>query len=194
MARPSGPRRPDVPGDVLAALERLTLPVFAIGRDQVVVWLNPAATEIVGDVTGRRFTDVVAPESQQTVRDAFARKIVGSARVTEYEAVLLRPDGSRVAVEINSVPLEEGGHVVGVFGVAIVTDAAAPGRTAVAALTPRQAQTLHLLAQGLSTAQMADEMGISPETVRNHVRGLLRTLGVHSRLEAVMVGHDRGLV
>jgi PAS domain S-box-containing protein len=179
---------------VIAALDRLTLPVFAIGRDQGILWLNDAATEVVGDATGRRFTDVVAPESQQTVRDAFAKKMVGSARVTEYDAVLLRPDGGRVDVEINSVPLEEGGHVVGVFGIAIVAETGAPQRREGEALTPRQAQTLRLLAGGFSTAQMAEEMGISAETVRNHVRDLLRRLGVHSRLEAVMVGHERGLL
>jgi DNA-binding CsgD family transcriptional regulator len=42
--------------------------------------------------------------------------------------------------------------------------------------------------------QIADALGISRETVRNHVRGILRTLGVHSRLEAVVEAHRRGLL
>jgi PAS domain S-box-containing protein len=182
-----------VPGDVIAALERLTLPVFALARDQTIVWLNAAATQLVGDASGRRFTDVVAPESQQAVRDAFARKLVGSSGATMYDAVVLRPSGERVTVEVNSVPLEEGGHVVGVFGIVVVEGSPAPGRTG-QALTPRQAQTLQLLARGYSTPQMADEMGISPETVRNHVREVLRKLAAHSRLEAVMIGRERGLL
>jgi DNA-binding NarL/FixJ family response regulator len=41
--------------------------------------------------------------------------------------------------------------------------------------------------QGHSTAQIANELHLSMETVRNHVRHLLRALGVHSRLEAVAV-------
>jgi PAS domain S-box-containing protein len=182
-----------VPGDVIAALERLTLPVFALTRDQMILWLNPAATELVGDAAGRRFTDVVAPESQQAVRDAFARKLVGSADATMYEAVVVRPSSEHVTVEINSVPLEEGGHVVGVFGIAVVEGSHAPRRSS-QELTPRQAQTLQLLARGHSTQQMAEAMGISPETVRNHVREVLRKLGAHSRLEAVMLGRERGLV
>jgi DNA-binding NarL/FixJ family response regulator len=52
-------------------------------------------------------------------------------------------------------------------------------------LTPRQAQVLRLLERGRSTAQIAEELGLSRETVRNHIRRLLRALGASSRLEAV---------
>jgi DNA-binding NarL/FixJ family response regulator len=54
-------------------------------------------------------------------------------------------------------------------------------------LTPRQAEVLRLLEHGRSTSQIADQLHLSQETVRNHVRHLLRALGVNSRLEAVAV-------
>jgi two-component system NarL family response regulator len=54
-------------------------------------------------------------------------------------------------------------------------------------LTPRQIDTLRLLEQGRSTEQMASELHLSTETVRNHIRGVLRALGVHTRLEAVAI-------
>jgi hypothetical protein len=38
-----------------------------------------------------------------------------------------------------------------------------------------------------ATDQIAKELQLSLETVRNHIRGILRALGVHSRLEAVVV-------
>jgi two-component system nitrate/nitrite response regulator NarL len=41
---------------------------------------------------------------------------------------------------------------------------------------------------------MADELGLSTETVRNHVRGLLAELGARSRLEAVLLAHRFGLL
>jgi DNA-binding NarL/FixJ family response regulator len=44
---------------------------------------------------------------------------------------------------------------------------------------------LRLLEQGRSTSQIAEELHLSIETVRNHIRHILRALGVHSRLEAV---------
>jgi DNA-binding CsgD family transcriptional regulator len=55
-------------------------------------------------------------------------------------------------------------------------------------------EVLRGLARGLSTAQLVDELGISPETVRNHVRGIFRVLGVHSRLEAVLRAQQLDLV
>ena len=52
-------------------------------------------------------------------------------------------------------------------------------------LTPRQAEVLKLLERGRSTTQIAEELHVSRETVRNHVRHLLHALGATSRLEAV---------
>lgn len=52
-------------------------------------------------------------------------------------------------------------------------------------LTPRQSEVLRLLERGRSTEQIAGELQLSVETVRNHIRGVLRALDVHSRLEAV---------
>jgi DNA-binding NarL/FixJ family response regulator len=48
-----------------------------------------------------------------------------------------------------------------------------------------------MLAQGYSTAQIAEELHLSVETVRNHIRRLFHALGVHSRLEAVAVAHGQ---
>ncbi|TML51560.1 MAG: response regulator transcription factor, partial [Actinobacteria bacterium] len=47
---------------------------------------------------------------------------------------------------------------------------------------------------GRSTEQIAAKLHLSPETVRNHIRALFRTLGVHSRLEAVAVARRQHLV
>jgi DNA-binding CsgD family transcriptional regulator len=68
-------------------------------------------------------------------------------------------------------------------------------RTGVApALTARQTEVLQLLAGGASTSQIQDTLQLSRETVRNHVRHLLRALGAHSRLEAVAVARRSGLI
>jgi len=183
-------------GDVFGALDRLPLPIFAIARNGVVRWLNMAAEEVVGDQKGRPFTDLVAPESQAAVRDAFASKIVGSRAATDYEATLIARDGARVQVEVCSVPVDAGAGIAGVFGAASIKGPGAPADPAARErmLTPRQAEVLGYLARGYMTDEMASAMGVSKETVRNHVRGLLRALGVHSRLEAVATAHMRGLV
>jgi len=66
--------------------------------------------------------------------------------------------------------------------------------TDVTDLTEREREVLSLLAQGLSTDEMAGALSISPATVRNHVRNIFQKLQVHSRLEAVIYAQEHGLV
>jgi DNA-binding NarL/FixJ family response regulator len=54
-------------------------------------------------------------------------------------------------------------------------------------LTPREWEILDLLCLGQSTTQIADDLFVTAETVRSHVRNVLRKLGVSSRAEAVRI-------
>jgi DNA-binding NarL/FixJ family response regulator len=53
-------------------------------------------------------------------------------------------------------------------------------------LTPRQADVLALLLQGLPNKLIARELSLSVETVKDHVAAVLRALGVNSRTQAVL--------
>jgi PAS domain S-box-containing protein len=172
--------------DVEGTLEHVNVPSYVIDRAGVVRWMNRAAREAVGDRVGRQFSSVVAPEDTRRARELFARKILGNTEVTDAPVVAVDEDGGRVAVEISSVPLRQGEHVVGVFGqVSQVLEE--PHAHPELHLTPRQSEVLKLLERGRSTVQIADELHVSRETVRNHVRHLLHALGASSRLEAVAV-------
>ncbi len=61
-----------------------------------------------------------------------------------------------------------------------------------ASLTLRERQVVRLLAGGASTCEMAARLRVSRTTIRNHVQHLLDKLGVHSRLEAVVLMSGRG--
>ena len=176
----------EIPGDVRAALETVSVPSYMIDPTGVIRWVNPAARRLVGDVRGRQFTSVVAPEETRRAREHFARKILGTEKVTDERAVLLDAYGDRVDVEISSVPLVEGHRVVGVFGQLADVEDERP-ESPPSHLTPRQSEVLRQLQRGASTEQIARDLQLSPETVRNHVRHLLRALGVRTRLEAVAV-------
>jgi RNA polymerase sigma factor (sigma-70 family) len=63
---------------------------------------------------------------------------------------------------------------------------------AFAALSPRERETLALLAEGLSNAEIAERLGISEKTVRNHLSHLFDKLGVWSRAQAIVFARDRG--
>ena len=177
--------------DVEGALEHVNVPSYVIDTAGVVRWLNPAAEKIVGDVRGRQFTSVVAPEDTRRARELFARKVVGAERVTDAGVAIVDTDGERVAVEVSSVPVVRGEHVVGVFG-QVSELVEEPHAHPDLNLTPRQSEVLELLERGRSTAQIAEELHLSTETVRNHIRHVLRATGAHSRLEAVVWRHEHG--
>jgi DNA-binding NarL/FixJ family response regulator len=61
-------------------------------------------------------------------------------------------------------------------------------------LTPRELEVLTLLAEGATSRQIAEELGVSPNTVRTHVHGILSKLQVHSRFEAAAFAVRHGLV
>jgi PAS domain S-box-containing protein len=179
-------------GDVERALEDINIPSYAIDSSGVIRWVNPAALRLVGDVRGRQFTSVIAPEETRRAREAFTRKIVGKDKATDADVVLVDSAGERQAVEICSVPLVEGGRVIGVFGQVVHQEG--PATPPHPHLTARQAEILRMLEHGRSTQQIAEELHLSRETVRNHVRHVLRALGVHSRLEAVAMARREPLI
>ena len=180
-----------VGGDVEQALENVGVPSYVLDETGVVRWINAAAEQLVGDVRGRHFTSVVAPEDSRRARELFSRKVLG-ASPTDATGVLVSTGGERVAVEISAVPLMNGERVVGVFGLFEGHPAADPTAPH-PHLTPRQAEILRLLQQGRSTKQIAAELHLSVETVRNHIRRLFRALGVNSRLEAVAAARAAAL-
>ena len=53
-------------------------------------------------------------------------------------------------------------------------------------LTDRELEVLRLVARGLNNREVAKELFISENTVKNHVRNILEKLQLHSRMEAVM--------
>ena len=60
--------------------------------------------------------------------------------------------------------------------------------------TTRERDTARYLASRLTIPEMARELGVSPNTLKSHLRGLYRKLGVTSRDEAVTVAREVGLL
>ena len=59
-------------------------------------------------------------------------------------------------------------------------------------LTPRQADVLALLLRGMPNKLIARELGVTPETVKDHVAAVLKVLGVNSRTQAVLAVGQMG--
>ena len=61
-------------------------------------------------------------------------------------------------------------------------------------LTPREVEVLRLVASGLSTAQVAEKLIISPRTAHAHIRSIYSKLGITSRSAATRYAIDHKLI
>lgn len=179
--------------DLSGALDDLAAPACVIDRDGRYRLLNRAYIELFGDRRGQPFVDGIVPEQRALARTNFARKVVGKATLV-YDLRVIDRLGNAVTLRTTSAPLRQGGEVVGVFGIGVPleTEAAPRNSPTLDHLTPRQHEVLRLLGEGLETNDIAKRLGIADETARNHIRALLRAIGAHSRLEAVLMGMRLG--
>jgi DNA-binding CsgD family transcriptional regulator len=180
--------------DVRQALEAVSVPAYIVDSQRRLRWQNAASIELVGDLRGRLDAGLVAPGDLARAKEAFRQKQKGAPH-TQLEVSVERPDGRRVRIAVNSVPLRNvDGEMIGSFGLVQVLGEIDPAAASAPRLSPRERETLTLLAAGYSTAQMAEQMNISKETVRNHVRRVLGGLDARSRIEAVAKARRVGLI
>lgn len=94
-------------------------------------------------------------------------------RVVSTELDLLRPVAPVKAVQTPEAPPKPGGLSV---------------------ITNRERQILRWVREGKSNQQIAETLGISPLTVKNHVQKILRKLGASNRAQAVALAMDQHLL
>ena len=61
-------------------------------------------------------------------------------------------------------------------------------------LSLRETEVLRLLAEGIPTQEIADRLGVTRVTTRNHIAHILTKLGVQSRLQAVVRASEKNLI
>jgi DNA-binding NarL/FixJ family response regulator len=61
-------------------------------------------------------------------------------------------------------------------------------------LTPRQIEILQMMADGIPTQDIADQLDMSPLTLRTHVQNILTRLGVHRKEEALVLAIRHGKI
>jgi PAS domain S-box-containing protein len=161
---------------------------------------NAAAERASGysnaELLGRHYTDLLRPEERERVAKQF-RHAVEQSEPTNFETAFIDAGGNLRGTRAQHLPLRDGDTVVGVLILAFDVRRPASELSTLKPdprLTPRQREILDLIASGMSTAEVARELTLSRETVRNHLRNASRELRAHNRVEAIAAAHRLGLL
>jgi DNA-binding NarL/FixJ family response regulator len=111
------------------------------------------------------------------LKDAPASQLAAGVRMVAAGDALLAPSITRRLIEE--------------FAASPPAAAAPPGLDE---LTPRELEVFRLVAQGKSNADIAAELIIGETTVKTHVTRMMMKLGVHDRVQAVVLAYELGVV
>lgn len=108
--------------------------------------------------------------------------------------VLKRASAEAIVTAVRTVAAGE--HLVFPEAIRALTTRSAPRtpRYTGPELTAREREILHLVARGMSNAEIAAELFLGVETVRTHMSGVLGKLGARDRTQAVVIAYQSGLV
>ena len=130
-----------------------------------------------------RVAVISATEDQDSVRAALDAGAVGYIPKTSLPKVMA--DALRLILG--------GGVYIPPQAIHPVQPARTPPKLSDLRITKRQGDVLRLLAKGLPNSEIARELDISPNTVKQHVHSAFRALGVTSRTEAMVVLAKMGI-
>lgn len=189
---------PDNEQDALwAFLDSAPVALMAADSDRNILRVNSRWCDLTGydsdAATSARIDDLLAPESRPGIEMRW-RDLLGTGLATA-RIVILRPDHVRVAIRYGAFAnVLEGVHVAAAFAEpGQDTRALRPARARRAGqLTRREQESLRLVAMGMTTTAAAEQLGISPETVRTHVRNAMNKLGARTRAQAIAVAMRDG--
>ena len=183
-----------------ALLDHSAAAVVTIDDDQRFTDANATALRMLGrrrdDFLGQRIEDVTPIDIQQGIEPRWQELLRTGEHRGEWR--LLRADGRAFDVEYAATAnVFPGGHLI----IWMATDDGdriePPGRGArdgAHPLTPREREVVTLIARGLTSEQIAEELVVSGETVRTHARNALAALGARTRAHAVAIALQRDLI
>ncbi|MEC4184351.1 response regulator transcription factor [Adlercreutzia sp. R21] len=138
------------------------------------------------DIDEYVFDALAAGASGFLLKDADPDDIAAAIRVVADGDALIQPSVMRRLVETFVAARPRAG-----WGSA---EAADGRRTALASLTDREREILMLVARGLSNDDIAEELFISPATVKTHLARIMAKTDAHDRAQLVVFAYETGLV
>jgi PAS domain S-box-containing protein len=181
-------------------VDTLVVPASLHDVDGRFVHMNAAAERASGktnaQLLGQPLT-VMLPEEARDNVEALFRRAVERGEPTDFETVFVDASGQLRGARVQHLPLRDGDAVVGVLTLAFGVRRLPAELVRLKPdphLTHRQREILELIASGLSTADVARQLTLSPETVRNHLRNAFKQLQAHNRVEAIATAQRLGLL
>ncbi|WP_374113565.1 response regulator [Microbacterium sp. zg.B48] len=141
------------------------------------------------------FQALAAGASGFLLKNAGPEELVSAVRVAAAGDALLAPEVTRRVIE-RFATLEDppaSGRAGAVPADGSPANGCVPVTAAEPAFTEREREVLHLLAQALSNAEIAQRLFIGEATVKTHVSNVLQKLGARDRVAAVVYAHRHGL-
>jgi DNA-binding NarL/FixJ family response regulator len=129
------------------------------------------------------YASLRAGASAFLLKDAKEDQLLAAIRVTAQGGSLFAPTVTARLIERFCAHEGTDGSPTGVVGGA-----------GLEALTPREREVLVLVARGLTNAEIAMQLVVSEHTTKTHVASLLQKLGLRSRVQAVVLAYESGLV
>jgi DNA-binding CsgD family transcriptional regulator len=162
---------------IAAGLHELAMALVAIGASEAVARLL-GGVDALRDRVGLPLAPVQLPEQEQAL--AALRAALGASRLTA-----LWDEGRSLTVdEMRELAARAGEEPVPVRRAR---------RAHPAGLTEREVEVLRLVAEGLTNAQVADRLVISPRTVNFYLTTIYGKLGVSNRGAAIRAAMDQGI-
>ncbi len=176
-------------------------PMMICDNERRYLEANDAALAILrlthDDVVERRIDDVTPPENLSGMEQMWAQFLDAGSMAGQFE--MLRSDGSRVMVSFNATANVVPGVHLTIFIDSTNLDSGLPieledeeHEPSGTVMTPREREVLRLVAYGFTGNEIAEKCGISPDTVRVHVRNAIRKLGARTRAQAIGIAVSRG--
>ena len=133
------------------------------------------------------------------LKDTPPADLLAAIRVVAAGDALLSPSVTRQLIEEFVSRPDPGSASLAPPGVASlappgVASRAQPGFPSLAALTDREREVLILVARGLSNAEIARKLYISPATAKTHVARLLMKLDARDRAQLIIAAYESGLI
>lgn len=200
---------------LLDALAFCTEPAFAINERHRIVFWNKPIQQLLGwtydDVVGKSCGTVLAGNDQFGNRYCCdACPIISIAQrgdpIRQFGLTIKTKNDDFLPVDVSVLkfvfPATHRVVLTHIVQLAMQREAVAPPQPMLAShtdarvreLTTREIEVLGMLAGGKSAVDVAEHLGISPLTARNHIQHIFEKLEVHSKAEAVAFAYRMRLV